>query len=314
MPSSPPTLSVGLPVYNGEDFVARALQSVLAQSRRDLEVVVSDNASTDGTGRICRELAAADPRVKYLRQPRNLGVTRNFMACVDAAEAKYFKWIAADDYLHPLFVERLLPALDDPAVAISTCRMPYTDRSGNRLTPDDTGWVMTDYGEAVEWVDYPAGLSDDRGRTRYRAFLANGRGNLFAELYYGIYRTAQVRRLIPPGYHIGTEKSFVAAALLAGRVAHLPEDLMFRAMHSEHFGGRTRARMLRGLNPDRKMPMWLSPLDQVWGYARQVLRAPGAPAGERMAALGSILARAFSPAMLGRFVKPGPANYLGREA
>lgn len=314
MPVVQPAISIGLPVYNGEGFLSRAVESVLSQTYENLELIVSDNASTDGTDQVCREAAASDRRVRYTRQARNVGVTRNYVACVNAATAPLFKWIAADDYLDPRFVEALIPAACQPGVAISTSRMPYADEEGNLLAPDHSGWVTTPYGESVEWVAFPKGLSDSNGRVRFREFLRHGRGNLFAELYYGIYPRQLVASLVPPGFHIGTEKSLVAAALLAGRVEHVPQDLMFRGMHPGHFGGRTRTEMLRGLNPDRAMPLWLSPIDQVLGYVRQVLRVPGAPTGERFAALGSIVARAISPSILARFVQPGPANYVGRES
>src|SRR6266853_631610 len=77
-----PIVSVGLPVYNGEAYLRQVLESVLAQTFTEFELVISDNASTDGTEKICREYAAADPRIRWHRQARNRGVTWNFRQVV----------------------------------------------------------------------------------------------------------------------------------------------------------------------------------------------------------------------------------------
>ena len=96
-----PTLTIGLPVYNGEAFLAESINSVLTQDYTDLELVITDNASTDGTAAICREYAARDPRVRYRRNATNLGIAGNFNAAFAEARGRYFKWHAADDLIGP---------------------------------------------------------------------------------------------------------------------------------------------------------------------------------------------------------------------
>ena len=91
-----PRLTVGLPVFNGEDYLAEALESLLAQTFTDFELIISDNASTDGTEQICRRYAARDPRVHYVRQPRNLGISANHNVLVALARAFYWQQLLDD--------------------------------------------------------------------------------------------------------------------------------------------------------------------------------------------------------------------------
>jgi glycosyltransferase involved in cell wall biosynthesis len=102
-------VSIGMPVYNGEPFIHEALTSLLAQSFTDFELIIYDNASTDGTETICREFAAKDARVRYLRHEHNLGAYDNFLMVFDEAVGKYFMWAAADDIWAPDWIELLLP-------------------------------------------------------------------------------------------------------------------------------------------------------------------------------------------------------------
>src|SRR5215213_6401610 len=90
-------VSIGLPVYNGDRFLARSLDSLLAQTMPDFELIISDNASSDGTAEICRAYARRDRRIRCVRNEHNLGVYRNFNRVFQLSSGKYFKWAAADD-------------------------------------------------------------------------------------------------------------------------------------------------------------------------------------------------------------------------
>src|SRR4051812_43091384 len=100
-----PTLSIGIPVYNGARYLRMTLDSLLAQTYRDFEIIISDNASTDDTELICRAYAARDPRVRYHRAPVNLGAPANYRRAFDLSTGDYFKWQNADDIIAPTFVE-----------------------------------------------------------------------------------------------------------------------------------------------------------------------------------------------------------------
>ena len=92
-----PKVSIGMPVYNGEKFIRKALDSLLAQTFTDFELIISDNASTDGTEAICRECAARDARIFYFRQKKNIGAAGNFQFVLDHTRAGLFMWAAYDD-------------------------------------------------------------------------------------------------------------------------------------------------------------------------------------------------------------------------
>lgn len=100
-----PTVSIGMPVYNGEPFIREAIDSLLAQNFTDFELIISDNASTDGTEAICLEYAAKDMRIQYVRQAKNLGALGNFQFVLDKSVGEYFMWAAADDVRSRNFLE-----------------------------------------------------------------------------------------------------------------------------------------------------------------------------------------------------------------
>ena len=104
--TSVPRLSIGLPVYNGEDFLAESLDSLLGQTYEDFELIISDNASTDGTADICRRYEKQDSRIRYIRQPRNLGCAPNHNVLVQYARGELFKWASHDDLYGRELIER----------------------------------------------------------------------------------------------------------------------------------------------------------------------------------------------------------------
>ena len=110
--SQVPRLSVGLPVYNGENFLAESLEAMLGQSYQDFELIISDNASTDGTGDICRRYARQDSRVRYIRQPLNIGLARNHNCLVAEARGELFKWASHDDLYARDLLERCVERTD----------------------------------------------------------------------------------------------------------------------------------------------------------------------------------------------------------
>ncbi|MBK6350393.1 MAG: glycosyltransferase family 2 protein [Proteobacteria bacterium] len=129
-----PTVSLGIPVYNGERYVGEAIRSALGQSLDDIEIVISDNASTDGTERICREFVAADPRVHYFRNTSNVGAHPNFNLAFDRSRGRYFKWLAHDDLLHPEYLKQCVAVLDaDPSVALCQTDLACIDESGQQI-------------------------------------------------------------------------------------------------------------------------------------------------------------------------------------
>ena len=126
-----PRLSIGLPVYNGEDYLAHSLDALLGQTYEDFELIISDNASTDGTADMCQRYAKKDSRVRYVRQPQNIGLARNHDFVFQESCGDLFKWAAADDVYGQHLLERCVDALDEcPNVVLAHAWEAAIDESG----------------------------------------------------------------------------------------------------------------------------------------------------------------------------------------
>src|SRR5262249_35870034 len=138
-----PVVTIGLPVFNGARYLSSSLDSLLAQSFVDFELVISDNASTDATEEICRDYAARDKRIRYLRRGTNRGAAWNFNSLVHESSAPYFKWATHDDVHAPAYVERCLHALEDGGARVSLA-YPRT------LLIDENGDALREYADGLD--------------------------------------------------------------------------------------------------------------------------------------------------------------------
>jgi len=128
---SHPTVTIGFPIYNGQKHLREALDSLLRQDVRDFELILSDNASTDETPQICREYAARDPRIRYLRNPENLGHIKNFNQLPPMARGEFFLWAAADDLWDPHFLSKLLQGIRTrPEAVLAFCQGEFFEMNG----------------------------------------------------------------------------------------------------------------------------------------------------------------------------------------
>ena len=131
MTQKEPTVSIGLPVKDGEAYLDEAIRSILGQTYTDLELIISDNASTDRTEEIALGWEADDSRVRYVRNPADIGAAPNFHQCFRLSRGKYFKWAAHDDLLHPKYVELCLEALEmSPEVVLAHTTAEQIDADG----------------------------------------------------------------------------------------------------------------------------------------------------------------------------------------
>jgi glycosyltransferase involved in cell wall biosynthesis len=189
-----PALTIGVPVYNGEKYLGAALRSLAAQTWGDYEIVLCDNASTDGTPDICREHAARDPRIRYVRNPTNLGVLGNFDRAAALASGEFFMWAASDDLWEPRFVERMVAALRaNPEASLAYCDYDWVDDDARPVTRGKVRFI----------VDRPSPLDrlltfNGRNPRVYNFLLYFVWRNPF--LVYGMYRTEALRRVLPFTY------------------------------------------------------------------------------------------------------------------
>ena len=112
MSESHPRVSIGLPVFNGEDYIEEAIESVLQQTYKDFELIISDNASTDASEEICRKFQKVDSRIRYFRASKNMGAAWNYNRVFNLSNGEYFRWLAADDMLAPTLLEKSVFILD----------------------------------------------------------------------------------------------------------------------------------------------------------------------------------------------------------
>jgi glycosyltransferase involved in cell wall biosynthesis len=116
-----PAITIGMPVYNGEQYLVAALENLLEQTFTDFEIIISDNCSTDGTVTVIKDFAARDDRIRLACQASNIGALANFSFVLEQANSKYFLWRACDDVSDPNYLETLFQALQDaPHCALST--------------------------------------------------------------------------------------------------------------------------------------------------------------------------------------------------
>jgi glycosyltransferase involved in cell wall biosynthesis len=205
-----PKVSVCMPVFNGENFIADAIASILGQTFADFELIVTDNASTDGTERIVREAAARDPRVRYVRNPENMGAAENYNIGFRLARGQYVKWAAHDDMLSPDFLERTAAILDaNPTVSIAFGRTEFIDDEGRPL--------------AVRRKQMPDILDDDPVHRFFQGLRESG--GCFP--IFGLFRADELARscLHRKSYY-GSDLALIAEMLILGKL-RIDEDAVF---------------------------------------------------------------------------------------
>ena len=217
MSAREPIVSIGVPVYNGEDYLAAALDSILSQSFQDFELIICDNASTDATEAICREFANKDARVRYHRQPHNLGAAPNYNDVYHRSRGKYFKWCAHDDLLEPTFVERCVEALETRP----ECPVAYTMFSRIDATND----VIE---EGASHPALSAGAPQVRADVAIRPYKEGGASD---SPIFGVIRRAALDRTRLHGSYTGSDRTLVLELALQGPFYEVPERLFLNREH-----------------------------------------------------------------------------------
>ncbi|MFD7158630.1 glycosyltransferase family 2 protein [Kribbella sp. NPDC059898] len=209
-----PRLTVGLPVYNGEKYLAESLDALLGQSYGDYRMIISDNASTDATEEICREYQAKDGRITYFRQPVNIGATPNHNWCFEQSDTELFKWASYDDLYGRDLLRRCVEALDDdPYLVLAHAYQAIIDGAG----------------DIVLEVDYPLDTANPHAPDRFRSLLFDVGGDDF----YGVMRSDILRRTPLNGSYHHSDRTIMAELALYGRFSQVPELLFFRRDHPD---------------------------------------------------------------------------------
>jgi glycosyltransferase involved in cell wall biosynthesis len=307
-----PRVSIGVPVYNGEKYLAETLDSLLAQSLEDFEIVISDNASTDRTSEICRSYQAKDPRIRYSRNARNIGAAPNFNRAFELARAPLFHGGACDDLYDPRFLERCVDVLDrDPGVVLSHSRTKLIGEKGEPLVFDaERNCYIDSYGDF-------RGTSGDVMRPQpLHIGEAASPAKRFREVLWlmgwslplcGVIRTAALRRTALYRSYSGADKVLLAELVLQGRFHELGDELFAKRMHREctHYMT-TRERAEHETNGEGGIPQ----IKMLRDYARMTWAADMGMS-QRLHCIVTIVGMARRPDVWRRLVVPGPDNFLG---
>jgi glycosyltransferase involved in cell wall biosynthesis len=255
-----PTVSIGMPVYNGAAFLAAALDGLANQTHQDVEIVISDNASEDETEAIARAHAARDSRIRYERSPVNRGLVWNFRRVLELARGEYFMYAPYDDLFAPDYLERCLAALRrDPGATYAVAISVLIDADGRRIGIERLRQRVADPSPSVRFWD---------------TLMVQGGLN-----FYGLARTATWRRVGPYPMLPRGERVITAALALRGRFAVLPAELYHRRVHDAQVTAvrRDRRAELRVVDPGRagwraSTPVVLA--EYALAYVIVALRAP----------------------------------------
>ncbi|MCK4236674.1 MAG: glycosyltransferase family 2 protein, partial [Candidatus Krumholzibacteria bacterium] len=209
-----PRVSIGIPVYNGERYIAGTIDSILAQTFRDFELIISDNASTDGTSTICRRYAAADERVRYFRNERNLGAAKNFNLLFTHARGEYFKWAAADNLIEPTFLERCVEVLDarpDAVVAYTKCKQ------------------INDFDGTMRTIDTDRDLESADACERLHNLFLQVIG--MQDTIWGLMRVSALQKTRLIRSFVGADDCLLIELILQGPYVEVPEHLLVLRIH-----------------------------------------------------------------------------------
>lgn len=216
-----PTVSIGLPVFNGEKYLEATLDSILLQTYQDFELIISDNASTDQTQRICRAYAAKDRRIRYFRNEKNLGASKNFNRVFELSSGQYFKWAAYDDIIHPDYLLKCIKVVDtNPSVVLCHSKTGRID----------------EYGEVTGDYNFEVKPNWSKPHNRFGDLIKFDNYNWVA--LFGLMRSSLLRKTRLFGSYVSADRTLLAEIGLVGQIYSVPEFLFFRREHSETYTNR----------------------------------------------------------------------------
>ena len=224
-------LSIGLPVYNGEKFIRKCLDSILAQTFSNFEIIISDNASTDDTQTICQEYSKKDKRIRYIRQENNIGLLPNFNFVLDQAKNEFFMWIGVDDYMLSTYVKKNLEILtSNPNVVGSVSKVDYYNFSENQIDKIDSKFISFTKKLRTRFKKLDIFSISGNYEQKVRSYLNHST----CQVIYSIFRTEKLRKSIILSLFVGQDWAEMLTVLKFGDIHVVNEVLMY-----EFDGGRS---------------------------------------------------------------------------
>ena len=216
MTQSVPRVTIGVPIYNGENFLRQALDTVAAQTFTDFEVLLCDNASTDGTASICREYVERDSRFRYFPSETNRGASWNYNRALDMSQSPYLTWIAHDDRWRPTWLEKCVEAMEsDPEVSLVYPRSVFIDEQNQEL------WHF----------DARLHLRDPDPVKRFTQFVRRYAEPDFCNPAFGLFRVSTLRHIPAVAPYPGSDMIMLSEMALNGQVHEVPDVLFERRDH-----------------------------------------------------------------------------------
>ena len=213
-----PKVSIGIPVFNGERYLAEALDSILNQTFTDYEVIISDNASADQTRDICEYYQNKDRRIRFYANEENRGAAWNYNRVFELSKGKYFKWAAHDDYLAPNFLERCVRILDkDSSAILAYPRTVIVDHNGKTIE---------------NWLD-DFDLRSPTPSRRYKQYHQRLLQRPWCIPVFGLIRRNILASTRLIGNYLESDRVLLAELVLRGAFVELPEHLFFRRFHEK---------------------------------------------------------------------------------
>lgn len=259
-------MTIGLPVYNGENYLSESIEALLGQSYEDFELLISDNASTDGTPGICQRYMKQDSRIRYIRQARNIGLIPNENFTIQQARGELFKLAAHDDLYGRDLLKRCVEALDaHPEVVVAHCWETRINSAGT----------------ITEALGYSVAADAPRAADRFRSMLFDG----WDDYTYGVMRRQVLLRTRLLRSHHLADRTLTVELSLHGPFCLVPEWMYFRRDHPERTVPYTVRSRCVYLDPRRasrlRHPVVRLYGEYIWGYVTAIRQAPLPPAEKR---------------------------------
>ncbi len=308
-----PRVSLGMPLYNAEKYLKQAFDSLLGQTFDDFEIVISDNASTDGTEAICRAYMKHEPRIRYQRADKNQGSIWNFNQVFELSRGELFKWAAYDDLLHPTFLEECVSALDaDESVMWVHPLTVHIDERGE-IIPPESDPTIPDGHDCHTLITRAEGTERRDSVHPHERFANVLLGTTWCSDAYGLYRSHALRKTRMHLAVYGSEKVLSGELSLQGQFAEIPKVLFFERVHGDAATSLATAAEQRALiNPNGKNWFPFTRLHLLWGHFTAVLRA-NLKLAERLKCFG-VIARYLLQVSKWRRIARQSATGAGMEA
>ena len=226
-----PKLSIGIPVFNGQQLLPELLDSLLAQTYRDFEILICDNASSDRTQQIGCTYARQDSRIQYIRNDRNLGAIPNFNRVFQLTTAPLFKWAAHDDLYEEAYLEVCVRLLEEhPNIILAHTGTAFIDEKSDRLPfePETGSFIDPKTGKRY-WPDVPSIGDTPDAIGRFWQVLTRAR---WGTHMFGVVRRGMLERTSLLPNFAGSDRAMLAELALLGRFRCATEPLFLKRFHA----------------------------------------------------------------------------------